>query len=102
MYILYESYDDSCKNLIELELNTKIVSAYNSEENGVLAFDKLVEDTITETGNNTDWFKQDVDTSTLDNKNIIRVCEMYNGGLDEFSEFYTVILEKVEVEDNDR
>lgn len=43
MYILYESYDDDCRNLKELDLNTKIIAIYNDKEQAQAKFMEIYE-----------------------------------------------------------
>lgn len=101
MYVLYESYDDDIRTLKDIDINTKIIGVYTTQEQGVSAFEKLAEQTITKTDGENDWFRQEVSVALLENDNIVCACQMCNGGLDDFAELYTIILEKVEVLEND-
>ena len=97
MYILYESYDDNCRNLKELDLNTKIIAVYNDEEQALIGLKELADNTIILEDGENEWF---VKEEMLDNKNIIGAYRVFNGEIENYNEFYTIILEKVEVFDN--
>ena len=97
MYILYESYDDDCRNLKELDLNTKIIAIYNDKKQALVGLKELADNTITLEDGENEWFvKEDI----LDNENIIGAYRVFNGEIENYNEFYTIILEKVEVLDN--
>ena len=97
MYILYESYDDDCRNLKELDLNTKIIAIYNDKKQALIGLKKLADNTIILEDGENEWF---VKEEMLDNKNIIGAYRVFNGEIENYNEFYTIILEKVEVIDN--
>lgn len=97
MYILYESYDDDCRNLKELDLNTKIIAIYNNEEQALVGLKELADNTIILEDGENEWF---VKEEILDNENIIGAYRVFNGEIENYNEFYTIILEKVEVLDN--
>lgn len=97
MYILYESYDDDCRNLKELDLNTKIIAIYNNEEQALIGLKELADNTIILEDGENEWF---VKEEILDNENIIGAYRVFNGEIENYNEFYTIILEKVEVLDN--
>ena len=97
MYILYESYDDDCRNLKELDLNTKIIAIYNDKEQALVGLKELADNTIILEDGENEWF---VKEEMLDNKNIIGAYRVFNGEIENYNEFYTIILEKVEVLDN--
>ena len=97
MYILYESYDDDCRNLKELDLNTKIISIYNDKEQALVGLKELADNTIILEDGENEWF---VKEEILDNENIIGAYRVFNGEIENYNEFYTIILEKVEVLDN--
>lgn len=97
MYILYESYDDDCRNLKELDLNTKIISIYNNKEQALVGLKELADNTIILEDGENEWF---VKEEILDNENIIGAYRVFNGEIENYNEFYTIILEKVEVFDN--
>ena len=97
MYILYESYDDDCRNLKELDLNTKIIAIYNDEEQALVGLKELADNTIILEDGENEWF---VKEEILDNKNIVGAYRVFNGEIENYNEFYTIILEKVEVFDN--
>ena len=97
MYILYESYDDNCRNLKELDLNTKIIAVYNDEEQALIGLKELADNTIILEDGENEWF---VKEEILDNENIIGAYRVFNGEIENYNEFYTIILEKVEVLDN--
>ena len=97
MYILYESYDDDCRNLKELDLNTKIIAIYNDKEQALVGLKELADNTIILEDGENEWF---VKEEMLDNKNIIGAYRVFNGEIENYNEFYTIILEKVEVFDN--
>ena len=97
MYILYESYDDDCRNLKELDLNTKIIAIYNDKEQALVGLKELADNTsILQDGENECFVKEEI----LDNENIIGAYRVFNGEIENYNEFYTIILEKVEVFDN--
>ena len=97
MYILYESYDDDCRNLKELDLNTKIIAIYNDKEQALIGLKELADNIIMLEDGENEWFvKEDI----LDNENIIGAYRVFNGEIENYNEFYTIILEKVEVFDN--
>ena len=98
MYILYESYDDDCRNLKELDLNTKIIAIYNDKEQALIGLKELADNTIILEDGENEWF---VKEEILDNKNIIGAYRVFNGEIENYNEFYTIILEKVEVYNND-
>ena len=97
MYILYESYDDDCRDLKELDLNTKIIAIYNDKEQALVGLKELADNTIILEDGENEWF---VKEEMLDNKNIIGAYRVFNGEIENYNEFYTIILEKVEVFDN--
>ena len=97
MYILYESYDDDCRNLKELDLNTKIIAIYNDKEQALVGLKELADNTIILEDGENEWL---VKEETLDNENIIGAYRVFNGEIENYNEFYTIILEKVEVFDN--
>ena len=97
MYILYESYDDDCRNLKELDLNTKIIAIYNNKEQALVGLKELADNTIILEDGENEWF---VKEEILDNENIIGAYRVFNGEIENYNEFYTIILEKVEVFDN--
>ena len=97
MYILYESYDDDCRNLKELDLNTKIIAIYNDKKQALIGLKELADNTIILEDVENEWF---VKEEILDNKNIIGAYRVFNGEIENYNEFYTIILEKVEVFDN--
>ena len=97
MYILYESYDDDCRNLKELDLNTKIISIYNNKEQALVGLKELADNTIILEDGENEWF---VKEEILDNENIVGAYRVFNGEIENYNEFYTIILEKVEVFDN--
>lgn len=98
MYILYESYNDDCKALKELCLNTKIIAVYNNKEQALIGLKELVDNTIVLEDGNNEWFvKEDI----LDNENVVSAYNVFNGEIDNYEEFYTIILEKVEVVENE-
>ena len=97
MYILYESYDDDCRNLKELDLNTKIIAIYNDKEQALIGLKELADNTIILEDGENEWF---VKEEILDNENIIDAYRVFNGEIENYNEFYTIILEKVEVIDN--
>ena len=97
MYILYESYDDDCRNLKELDLNTKIIAIYNDKKQALIGLKELADNTIILEDGENEWF---VKEEILDNKNIIGAYRVFNGEIENYNEFYTIILEKVEVIDN--
>lgn len=97
MYILYESYDDDCRNLKDLDLNTKIIAIYNDEEQALVGLKELADNTIILEDGENEWF---VKEEILDNENIIGAYRVFNGEIENYNEFYTIILEKVEVFDN--
>ena len=97
MYILYESYDDDCRNLKELDLNTKIIAIYNDKEQALVSLKELADNTIILEDGENEWF---VKEEILDNENIIGAYRVFNGEIENYNEFYTIILEKVEVFDN--
>ncbi len=97
MYILYESYDDDCRNLKDLDLNTKIIAIYNDEEQALVGLKELADNTIILEDGENEWF---VKEEILDNENIIGAYRVFNGEIENYNEFYTIILEKVEVLDN--
>ena len=97
MYILYESYDDDCRNLKELDLNTKIIAIYNDKKQALIGLKELADNTIILEDGENEWF---VKEEMLDNKNIIGAYRVFNGEIENYNEFYTIILEKVEVFDN--
>ena len=97
MYILYESYDDDCRNLKELDLNTKIIAIYNDKEQALISLKELADNTIILEDGENEWF---VKEEILDNENIIGAYRVFNGEIENYNEFYTIILEKVEVFDN--
>lgn len=94
MYILYESYDDDCRNLKELDLNTKIIAIYNDKEQALVGLKELADNTIILEDGENEWF---VKEEILDNENIIGAYRVFNGEIENYNEFYTIILEKVEV-----
>ena len=98
MYILYESYDDDCRNLKELDLNTKIIAIYNDKEQALISLKELADNTIILEDGENEWF---VKEEILDNENIIGAYRVFNGKIENYNEFYTIILEKVEVYNND-
>lgn len=98
MYILYESYDDDCKNLKELDLNTKIIAIYNDKEQALVGLKELADNTIILEDGKSEWF---VKEEILDNENIIGAYRVFNGEIENYNELYTIILEKVEVYNND-
>ena len=98
MYILYESYDDDCRNLKELDLNTKIIAIYNDKKQALIGLKELADNTIILEDGENEWF---VKEEILDNKNIIGAYRVFNGVIENYNEFYTIILEKVEVYNND-
>lgn len=98
MYILYESYNEDCKNLKELYLNTKIIALYNNKEQALMGLKELVDNTIILEDGNNEWF---VKEEVLDNKNIIGAYNVFNSEIDNYEEYYTIVLEKVEVYNND-
>ena len=98
MYILYESYDDDCRNLKELDLNTKIISIYNDKEQALIGLKELADNTIILEDGENEWF---VKEEILDNENIVGAYRVFNGEIENYNEFYTIILEKVEVYNND-
>ena len=98
MYILYESYDDDCRNLKELDLNTKIITIYNDKEQALIGLKELADNTIILEDGENEWF---VKEEILDNENIIGAYRVFNGEIENYNEFYTIILEKVEVYNND-
>lgn len=98
MYILYESYDDDCRNLKELDLNTKIIAIYNDKEQALVGLKELADNTIILEDGKSEWF---VKEEILDNKNIIGAYRVFNGEIENYNELYTIILEKVEVYNND-
>ena len=98
MYILYESYDDDCRNLKELDLNTKIIAIYNDKEQALVGLKELADNTIILEDGENEWF---VKEEILDNKNIIGAYRVFNGEIENYNELYTIILEKVEVYNND-
>lgn len=98
MYILYESYDDDCRNLKELDLNTKIIAIYNNEEQALIGLKELADNTIILEDGKSEWF---VKEEILDNENIIDAYRVFNGEIENYNELYTIILEKVEVYNND-
>lgn len=97
MYILYESYDDDCRNLKELDLNTKIIAIYNDKEQALVGLKELADNTIILEDGENEWF---VKEEILDNENIIGAYRVFNGEIENYNEFYTIILEKVEVLNN--
>ena len=97
MYILYESYDDDCRDLKELDLNTKIIAIYNDKEQALVGLKELADNTIILEDGENEWF---VKEEILDNENIIGAYRVFNGEIENYNEFYTIILEKVEVLDN--
>ena len=97
MYILYESYDDDCRNLKDLDLNTKIIAIYNDEKQALVGLKELADNTIILEDGENEWF---VKEEILDNENIIGAYRVFNGEIENYNEFYTIILEKVEVFDN--
>lgn len=97
MYILYESYDDDCRNLKELDLNTKIIAIYNDKEQALIGLKELTDNTIILEDGENEWF---VKEEILDNENIIGAYRVFNGEIENYNEFYTIILEKVEVYNN--
>ena len=97
MYILYESYDDDCRNLKDLDLNTKIIAIYNDEEQALVGLKELADNTIILEDGENEWF---VKEEILDNENIIGAYRVFNGEIENYNEFYTIILEKVEVLNN--
>lgn len=97
MYILYESYDDDCRNLKELDLNTKIIAIYNDKEQALIGLKELADNTIILEDGENEWF---VKEEILDNENIIGAYRVFNEEIENYNEFYTIILEKVEVLDN--
>ena len=97
MYILYESYDDDCRNLKELDLNTKIIAIYNDKKQALIGLKELADNTIILEDGENEWF---VKEEILDNENIIDAYRVFNGEIENYNEFYTIILEKVEVIDN--
>lgn len=97
MYILYESYDDDCRNLKELDLNTKIIAIYNDKEQALVGLKELADNTIILEDGENEWF---VKEEILDNENIIGAYRVFNGEIENYNEFYTIILEKMEVLDN--
>ena len=97
MYILYESYDDDCRNLKELDLNTKIIAIYNDKEQALIGLKELADNTIILEDGENEWF---VKEEILDNENIIGAYRVFNEEIGNYNEFYTIILEKVEVLDN--
>lgn len=97
MYLLYESYDDDCRNLKELDLNTKIIAIYNNKEQALVGLKELVDNTIILEDGENEWF---VKEEILDNENIIGAYRVFNGEIENYNKFYTIILEKVEVFDN--
>lgn len=98
MYILYESYDDDCRNLKELDLNTKIIAIYSDKEQALVGLKELADNTIILEDGKSEWF---VKEEILDNKNIIGAYRVFNGEIENYNELYTIILEKVEVYNND-
>ena len=98
MYILYESYDDDCRNLKELDLNTKIIAIYNDKKQALIGLKELADNTIILEDGENEWF---VKEEILDNENIIGAYRVFNGEIGNYNEFYTIILEKVEVYNND-
>ena len=98
MYILYESYDDDCRNLKELDLNTKIIAIYNDKEQALVGLKELADNTIILEDGENEWF---VKEEILDNENIIGAYRVFNGEIENYNEIYTIILEKVEVYNND-
>ena len=98
MYILYESYDDDCRNLKELDLNTKIIAIYNDKEQALIGLKELADNTIILEDGENEWF---VKEEILDNENIIGAYRVFNGEIENYNEFYTIILEKVGVYNND-
>ena len=97
MYILYESYDDDCRNLKGLDLNTKIIAIYNNEEQALIGLKELADNTIILEDGENEWF---VKEEILDNESIIGAYRVFNEEIENYNEFYTIILEKVEVFDN--
>ena len=98
MYILYESYDDDCRNLKDLDLNNKIIAIYKDEEQALVVLKELADNTIILEDGENEWF---VKEEILDNENIIGAYRVFNGEIENYNEFYTIILEKVEVYNND-
>ena len=98
MYISYESYDDDCRNFNELDLNTKIIAIYNDKEQALVGLKELADNTIILEDGENEWF---VKEEILDNENIIGAYRVFNGEIENYNEFYTIILEKVEVYNND-
>lgn len=96
MYLIYESYTDECRNLKDLLVNTKIVGLYKDKEQALEYYNTYLESTITHSGNECDWFMQEFDVDLLENKNIIKAHRVYNEDIETYSDYYMVILEKVE------
>lgn len=97
MYILYESYTDETRNMKDLRFNTKIVGIYKDTDK----IDEIVNDYANSIIDNLDsqynWYIKEFDKKLLDkeDKNKIKVYEVYNDFIDNAEEIYYLILEKV-------
>ena len=70
---------------------------YKLAYDGYKKVKELADNTIILEDGENEWF---VKEEILDNENIIGAYRVFNGEIENYNEFYTIILEKVEVFDN--
>ena len=106
-YIVYESYNDEMKQMKSLDNNTRILGCYEDLDMAIKFVETYLDDTITKYDEGFDWFFKEKELDLVDNKNIIKVYDIFNGSIENYNEYYTLIVEKVEytrleeVEDNE-
>lgn len=98
MYLLYETYDENTRILKELDFNTKILGLYENKDKALKDLKQRAEDTIIATDDKGEWF---VKEEVFDEDNIIGAYRVFNEEIDNYTEFYTIILEKLEVKENE-
>ena len=98
MYMLYESYSDEVKGLLNRSSNTAIKGIYEDKKVANEELDKLIERTINNISIKFDWYVKEMSKKLIDSNNEVKkVYEVFNEYIDNIEERYLIILERVEV-----
>ena len=96
IYILYKSYTDETRNMLDERFNTRIIGIYNDKKIAKGELMNYVNSIVDNLSSKYNWYVKKFNKKAIkdDNKDIIEIYEVYNDYIDNIAEVFYVILEK--------
>ena len=96
IYILYKSYTDETRNMLDERFNTRIIGIYNDKKIAKGELMNYINSIVDNLSSKYNWYVKKFNKKVIrdDNKDIIEIYEVYNDYIDNIAEVFYVILEK--------